>query len=122
MANSGPDLTLQQTLPLQQTILRNLGDRSYDKRKNAALDIENLIKQLLKQRQIWQRNQRATCANNAHPTGSRPLKNAPIQNCTRRSRARFLQAEKSTAAAVVPLEARLDSPQRLLFTPSQSVQ
>ena len=46
MANSGPDLTLQQTLPLQQTILRNLGDRSYDKRKNAALDIENLIKQL----------------------------------------------------------------------------
>jgi vacuole morphology and inheritance protein 14 len=46
MANSGPDLTLQQTLPLQQTILRNLGDRSYDKRKNAALDVENLIKQL----------------------------------------------------------------------------
>jgi vacuole morphology and inheritance protein 14 len=46
MANAGPDLTLQQTLPLQQTILRNLGDRSYDKRKNAALDIENLIKHL----------------------------------------------------------------------------
>ena len=31
---------------LQQTITRNLGDRSYDKRKNAALDIENLVKQL----------------------------------------------------------------------------
>ena len=45
-SNSGPDLALQHSLPLQQTILRNLGDRSYDKRKNAALDIENLIKQL----------------------------------------------------------------------------
>jgi vacuole morphology and inheritance protein 14 len=46
MSTAGPDPGLQQSLPLQQAILRNLGDRSYDKRKNAALDIENLIKQL----------------------------------------------------------------------------
>ena len=32
--------------PLPQTVLRNLGDRSYDKRKNAALDIESQVKLL----------------------------------------------------------------------------
>lgn len=31
---------------LAPAILRGLGDRSYDKRKNAALEIEDLIKQL----------------------------------------------------------------------------
>lgn len=33
-------------LPLSPTLLRNLGDRSYDKRKGAAMEVENLIKQL----------------------------------------------------------------------------
>uniref|UniRef100_A0AAV1US65 Vacuolar protein 14 C-terminal Fig4-binding domain-containing protein n=1 Tax=Peronospora matthiolae TaxID=2874970 RepID=A0AAV1US65_9STRA len=33
-------------LPLTPTLLRNLGDRSYDKRKGAAMELENLIKQL----------------------------------------------------------------------------
>lgn len=32
--------------PLAPAILRGLGDRSYDKRKNAALEIEALIKTL----------------------------------------------------------------------------
>jgi vacuole morphology and inheritance protein 14 len=32
--------------PLPPAILRSLGDRSYDKRKNAALEIEALIKAL----------------------------------------------------------------------------
>ena len=32
--------------PLPPAILRSLGDRSYDKRKNAALEIEALIKVL----------------------------------------------------------------------------
>lgn len=32
--------------PLAPPILRGLGDRSYDKRKNAALEIEDLIKKL----------------------------------------------------------------------------
>ena len=32
--------------PLPQTVIRNLGDRSYDRRKNAALDIEQHIKLL----------------------------------------------------------------------------
>ncbi|RMX63810.1 hypothetical protein KXD40_007339 [Peronospora effusa] len=33
-------------LPLTPTLMRNLGDRSYDKRKGAAMELENLIKQL----------------------------------------------------------------------------
>ncbi|TDH66336.1 uncharacterized protein CCR75_002739 [Bremia lactucae] len=33
-------------LPLSPTLMRNLGDRSYDKRKGAAMELENLIKQL----------------------------------------------------------------------------
>ncbi|CCI48132.1 unnamed protein product [Albugo candida] len=32
-------------LPLSPTLMRNLGDRSYDKRKGAAMELENLIKQ-----------------------------------------------------------------------------
>ena len=32
--------------PLPPAILRSLGDRSYDKRKNAALEIEALVKTL----------------------------------------------------------------------------
>jgi hypothetical protein len=37
---------LQDPELLQPAIIRNLGDRSHDKRKSAALDIENLVKQL----------------------------------------------------------------------------
>ncbi|KAG2522624.1 hypothetical protein JM16_003392 [Phytophthora kernoviae] len=33
-------------LPLSPNLMRNLGDRSYDKRKGAAMELENLIKQL----------------------------------------------------------------------------
>ncbi|KDO24938.1 hypothetical protein SPRG_09582 [Saprolegnia parasitica CBS 223.65] len=33
-------------VPLSPNLLRNLGDRSYDKRKGAALEVENLVKQL----------------------------------------------------------------------------
>ncbi|OQR94721.1 VAC14 family protein [Thraustotheca clavata] len=33
-------------VPLSPNLLRNLGDRSYDKRKSAALEVENLVKQL----------------------------------------------------------------------------
>ncbi|KAI9918669.1 hypothetical protein PsorP6_011790 [Peronosclerospora sorghi] len=33
-------------LPLTPTLMRNLGDRSYEKRKGAAMELENLIKQL----------------------------------------------------------------------------
>lgn len=36
----------QMQLPLSPTLMRNLGDRSYDKRKSAAMELENLIKQL----------------------------------------------------------------------------
>ncbi|RLN68376.1 hypothetical protein BBJ28_00002245 [Nothophytophthora sp. Chile5] len=36
----------QVQLPLTPNLLRNLGDRSYDKRKSAAMELENLIKQL----------------------------------------------------------------------------
>ena len=32
--------------PLAPAVLRGLGDRSYDKRKNAALEIEALVKSL----------------------------------------------------------------------------
>lgn len=33
-------------VPLSPNLMRNLGDRSYDKRKGAAMELENLIKQL----------------------------------------------------------------------------
>lgn len=33
-------------LALPPTLMRNLGDRSYDKRKSSAMEVENLIKQL----------------------------------------------------------------------------
>ncbi|POM72251.1 VAC14 family protein, partial [Phytophthora palmivora] len=33
-------------LPMSPNLMRNLGDRSYDKRKGAAMELENLIKQL----------------------------------------------------------------------------
>ena len=33
-------------LALPPILMRNLGDRSYDKRKSAAMEVENLIKQL----------------------------------------------------------------------------
>jgi len=36
---------------LNQQILRNLGDRSYDKRKQAALDIEQIVRQASQQSQ-----------------------------------------------------------------------
>ncbi|RLN70104.1 hypothetical protein BBJ28_00021567, partial [Nothophytophthora sp. Chile5] len=36
----------QVQLPLTPNLMRNLGDRSYDKRKSAAMELENLIKQL----------------------------------------------------------------------------
>lgn len=36
----------QVQLPLSPALMRNLGDRSYDKRKAAAMELENLIKQL----------------------------------------------------------------------------
>lgn len=34
------------SLALPPILMRNLGDRSYDKRKSAAMEVENLIKQL----------------------------------------------------------------------------
>jgi hypothetical protein len=43
----GEELGLQAAeSPLAPAILRGLGDRSYDKRKNAALEIEALVRSL----------------------------------------------------------------------------
>ncbi|DAZ98395.1 TPA: hypothetical protein N0F65_000109 [Lagenidium giganteum] len=44
LGSSGASFQVQ--LPLSPTLMRNLGDRSYDKRKAAAMELENLIKQL----------------------------------------------------------------------------
>lgn len=62
----------QVQLPLSPTLLRNLGDRSYDKRKGAAMEVENLIKQLQekaaatehRQRQLLLQQQQQMNANN----------------------------------------------------------
>lgn len=43
---SNSTLAYQVQLPLSPNLMRNLGDRSYDKRKSAAMELENLIKQL----------------------------------------------------------------------------
>ncbi|KAG6622327.1 VAC14 family protein [Phytophthora cinnamomi] len=43
-AGDAADFPVQ--LPLSPNLMRNLGDRSYDKRKGAAMELENLIKQL----------------------------------------------------------------------------
>lgn len=47
-ANGGANANAayQMQLPLSPSLMRNLGDRSYDKRKSAAMELENLIKQL----------------------------------------------------------------------------
>lgn len=48
----------QVQLPLSPTLLRNLGDRSYDKRKGAAMEVENLIKQLQEKAAATEHRQR----------------------------------------------------------------
>jgi vacuole morphology and inheritance protein 14 len=40
------ELSTPAEAPLAPSVLRGLGDRSYDKRKNAALEIEALVKSL----------------------------------------------------------------------------
>uniref|UniRef100_K3W541 Vacuolar protein 14 C-terminal Fig4-binding domain-containing protein n=1 Tax=Globisporangium ultimum (strain ATCC 200006 / CBS 805.95 / DAOM BR144) TaxID=431595 RepID=K3W541_GLOUD len=63
-------------LPLSPTLLRNLGDRSYDKRKGAAMEVENLIKQLqenaasveYRQRQFMLHQQQQQAANGSSPS------------------------------------------------------
>ncbi|KAJ0412152.1 hypothetical protein ATCC90586_005765 [Pythium insidiosum] len=45
-APGGAATPYQMQLPLSPNLMRNLGDRSYDKRKSAAMELENLIKQL----------------------------------------------------------------------------
>ncbi len=40
------DETILQESPLTPAILRGLGDRSYDKRKTAALEVTSLVKSL----------------------------------------------------------------------------
>ncbi|KAL3665755.1 hypothetical protein V7S43_009185 [Phytophthora oleae] len=44
--SDSPDNGFPMQLPLAPNLMRNLGDRSYDKRKGAAMELENLIKQL----------------------------------------------------------------------------
>lgn len=67
-------------LPLPPTLLRNLGDRSYDKRKGAAMEVENLIKQLQEKAAGAENRQRALVAQAAANGAPEP---APLVNESR---------------------------------------
>ncbi|TMW67782.1 hypothetical protein Poli38472_007454 [Pythium oligandrum] len=55
--NAAPMDAYQMQLPLSPNLMRNLGDRSYDKRKSAAMELENLIKQLQENANIMEMQQ-----------------------------------------------------------------